>query len=335
MVVQTEFRIERDVTQAELPPAWSAIARAAGGGDESPVPVGLRALIAVSGREPVARLAYDSGTGFAGAPGTTGYVGWYAAAAADAGAALLRLAAEDLFDEGADRVVGPLNGSTWARYRVALPREAEVVDGEPFLGEPVNPDGDAAHFERAGYTPHLEYESRIVRAPRADAALAPAAARLSERGVVIRGIDLTRFDAELRAIHELSLLAFAENPYFTPVDFAEFAAMYAAVRPLVDPALVRLAVGPAGQMLGYVFAYVDPLPADRPRIVLKTLAAHPAARGLGLGRLLTDAVHQAAAERGMPVIHALMQASNFSKNISGRSDSEPFRRYRLFAAARP
>jgi GNAT superfamily N-acetyltransferase len=297
-------------------------------------PAGLRLLVARRDEAPVARLAFGAREGFAGAPGTTGFVGWYEAADAAAGVALLRLAAGELLDDGAARVVGPLNASTWARYRLALPRVAEIRDGEPFLSEPVNPPGYADHFERAGFRSYLEYESRIVRAPAADPGVEPAAARAAERGVGFRGIALERFDEEIRAIHELCLAAFAENPLYTPIGFEHFAAMYEAVRPLADPALVRLAHDAAGRLLGFVFAYADPLATSGPRTVLKTLAAHPAARGLGLGRLLTDGVHRVAAERGASVIHALMHVSNVSTNISARSESEPFREYRLYALER-
>jgi ribosomal protein S18 acetylase RimI-like enzyme len=282
----------------------------------------------------VARLGYGVRDGFAGAPGRTGFVGWYEASDGVVGAELLRRAVAELYAAGAERVIGPLEGSTWHRYRLMV-EEAGAPDPAaepPFLGEPVNPPEYPDHFEAAGFLPHLEYESRIVRAPRANPALQPAAERLRERGVEVAGIALERFEETIREIHELSLLAFAGNPYFTPIQLEEFTAMYAAVRPLADPALVRLARDGEGRLLGFVFAYVDPLAPGR--VILKTLATHPDARGLGLGGLLTDAVNAAAGERGAAVIHALMQVTNFSKRISARSESELFRRYRLYQAAR-
>ncbi|CAN5727337.1 hypothetical protein BH23GEM3_BH23GEM3_16690 [soil metagenome] len=331
---ENELRRERGVLAAEPPPGWAAVREAAGSPAEDRPPEGTRTLMAFRGAEAVARLGMGVRSGFAGAPGVTGFVGWYEAADGEAGAELLRQAAADLFGSGAERVVGPLNGSTWARYRLALSREVGIGDGAPFLSEPVNPPKYAEHFEAAGYRPHLEYESRIVRDPRPDPGLIPAAARLADRGVGIGGIDMQRYEEEIRSIHDLSLLAFARHPYYTPIGFADFSAMYTAIRPLVDPALIRLARDAEGRLLGYVFAYSDPLARGR-RIVLKTLASHPAARGLGLGGLLTDAGHRVAAERGQPVIHALMHLANLSENISRRSESAHFRSYRLYVAERP
>jgi GNAT superfamily N-acetyltransferase len=337
MTTGADFRLEI------LPPGpdgdadWAAVHRAAAGPPpDEPAPEPARRLVAYRGGEPVARLAFAARSGFTGAGGLTGYVGWYGATEAAAGAAALRHAASLLFAEGAERVVGPLNGSTWHRYRLALPRDGEIEDGGPFLSEPRNPPGYPDHFEAAGFRPHLEYETRLVRRPAADGSLAAARARLAEAGVGIRSLDPERFAEELPGLYGLSVLAFAENPYYTPIPFEAFGALYAPLRPLLDPALVRLAEDGEGRLLGYVFAFPDLLAAPgSPRIVLKTLAAHPAARGLGLGRVLVDEVHRAAAARGASVLHALMHLSNASRGISGRSESEPFRRYRLYAAARP
>jgi ribosomal protein S18 acetylase RimI-like enzyme len=295
---------------------------------------GIRPLQRNRGDQVVARVGIGSREGFAGAPGVTGFVGWYEATDGEAGTNLLGEAVAALYRSGADRVIGPLDGSTWQRYRLLLPDESARVDVEPpFLGEPTNPAEYPLHFAAAGFAPHLEYESRIVDRPAASPEAAAARERLLVRGIRVEGIDPSAFDRTIAEIHGLTHLAFAENPYFTPLDPAAFGAMYAAVRPLVDPALVRLARDAEGHLLGFVFAYVDPY--VRGRVVLKTLASHPDARGLGLGGVLTDEVNAAAGARGAAVIHALMQVTNFSRRISARSESRLLRSYRLYSAPRP
>ena len=298
------------------------------GGDE-------RRMVAYRDGQPVARLGFGARDGFAGAPGVTGYVGWYEASDDEAGSSVLAGAAERLLAEGARRVVGPLDGSTWHRYRVVMPREAEIEGGEPFLSEPANPPGWPRQFAKAGFHPLLEYETRLVRSPASDPDLAGRRAALAEGGVRVRALDLARYERELRALYELSVDAFAANPFYTPISFDEFAALYAGLRPLLDPNLVRLAERRDGALLGYVFAFPDALAApERPRIVLKTLAAHRDARGMGLGGILVDDIHAIAAERGAAVLHALMQVSNVSETISRRSGSELFRRYVLYGRER-
>ena len=51
-----------------------------------------------------------------GAPTMTGLIGHYAAADADAGAEMLEHAVDWHRAEGHERVIGPMDGSTWHRY---------------------------------------------------------------------------------------------------------------------------------------------------------------------------------------------------------------------------
>lgn len=314
-----------------------ASVRAAASPPDEPVQPSARCLLAYADDGmPGARLSLDVATDLQGAPGRTGLIGHYERADAAAGVALLRAAADRLAAEGVRRILGPINGSTWGRYRLALPAPPGEAAEPPFLSEPTNPAGYPDDFRQAGFRVAAEYESAIAddlsaADPRRDA----LAKGIAARGVVIRPVDLERFDEDLRAIHGLSVGAFAENLFYSPIDFGAFHARYAPLRPLLDPALVRLAEDAAGRLLGFVFAFPD-APGTRggrpTRVVLKTLATAPAARGLGLGTFLTDEVRRLAREMGYAsVIHALMQTDNTSIRIS-RHSGRVFRRYVLYGA---
>ncbi len=301
---------------------------------DDPLPFGWRAMFAYRGGNPVARLAVGLSRNMAVANPPAGFIGWYEATGAREGADLLRHARKALYDQGAGCVLGPLNGSTWGRYRVTLrPAAGDTAEAPPFLSEPWNPPEYPDHFRSAGFEPIMSYESRQVLMPEASEFDPMTAARLSDRRIRVRGLDPTAFDEELRGIFELSLAAFAGNSFFTPISLPEFRKRYSPMLPLVDPDLVRLAYDDNDRMVAFVFAFRDPNgPPDRPRIVLKTLATDPSARGLGLGSLLTDEIGRAAGERGAAVIHALMESSNLSKRISSHHESVLFRRYALFAS---
>lgn len=319
-------------------------------GPDDELPAGAECLVAYGAGRPVARLAVGMAPQLHGAPGPCGMVGWYEALDGEAGAVLLARAAAVLAERGAVRVLGPMNGSTWRRYRLALPAGPGEPAPTPFLAEPVNPPDYPAHFLAAGYAVAAEYESRAALLPPGEP---PASAEASGAplpdGIRIAALDPARFDDTLREIFDLSTAAFADNLFYSPIGFAEFAAAYLRMKPLLDPELVRLARGADGRLLGFVFAFPDPYDrvpdtvrarpaasarARRPRglrVVLKTLATAPEARGLGLGGRLSAEVHRVARERGAPsVVHALMQVDNASTNISGRLRGEPFRRYALY-----
>lgn len=315
------------------------------------VTAGAECLLAYDDGRPVARLAMGVAPQLHGALGPSGLVGWYEALDGEAGTALLVQARGVLAERGAARVLGPMNGSTWKRYRLALPPEPGEPAPTPFLTEPVNPPGYPAHFLAAGFTVAAEYESRAALRP-ADAAAESAGppaggAPPLPDGIGIAPLDPARFDDALRDIFDLSAAAFADNLYYTPIGFADFAAAYQKIRPMLDPELVRLARGADGRLLAFVFAFPDPFDrvpdvpgaasagvAPEPRgrrVILKTLATAPEARGMGLGRRLSEDVHRIAFARGAPaVVHALMQVDNSSTRISERLRGEPFRRYALY-----
>ncbi|HLM67105.1 MAG TPA: GNAT family N-acetyltransferase, partial [Longimicrobium sp.] len=302
---------------------------------EEPLPADARCLLVRRDGKPVARLACTLADDLHGAPGRSGLVGWFESSDSAAGIAVLRGAIERLAADGAVRVLGPMHGSTWSRYRLMLPREPIGAEMEPaFLSEPTNLADYPWQFRHAGFTVAAEYESAIIEdlsVP--DAKREQSAERIRARGAVVRPLDLDRFDDELRALYGLSVTAFAENLYYSPIPFDEFRARYLPLRPVLDPELVRLAEDADGRLLGFVFAFPDLLTMrdGRPtRAVLKTLATAPAARGLGLGTFLGDEVRRLAHEKGYAsVIHALMQSDNASVTIS-RHTARVFRRYALY-----
>jgi ribosomal protein S18 acetylase RimI-like enzyme len=177
------------------------------------------------------------------------------------------------------------------------------------------------------------YECRIEEPLEDEAIVTPEVeARALQGGTRIRALDPGRFHDELRPMFELSLAAFADNAYYTPIDFGSFVAQYERLRSLLDPELVLLAEDQGSRLLGFLFAYGDPVAAGRPtRLVVKTVASAPAARGMGLGSLLLDRVERRGFALGYrSAIHALMHVDNFSMKMSARHRARLFRRYALY-----
>ena len=302
-----------------------------------PVSKATRCLLAYHGADPVARLSYETADDLVGLPGWTGLVGHYEALQGSAGVQILRHACQLLSERNLDRVVGPMNGSSWRRHRLVLPLEegdSEAVP-EPFFTEPQNPTDYHRHFREAGFAICAQYESRIALNPGTPR---PRAERLAERhrraGITVRPLDLARFDTEVEALFEFCTIAFAGNRFYRRIRFSEFQCLYQRMYSILDPDLVRLAHGPDGRLLGLAFAVPDLFSDEgaRPtRVVLKTLASAPDARRHGLGIRLTDEVHAIASAKGyQAVIHALMHVDNHSAGFSRLYHSRLFRRYALY-----
>ena len=280
--------------------------------DES-LPEGATPLLA-----PGARLSY-------GLAGNLGWIGHYEAEDRAQGGTLLARACAALKALGAQRAYGPLNGSTWHRYRLVLP--AEDGGSPAFLGEPENPRHYAADFKAAGFSEAETYQSREALIsdglPHAESLPQRVQARYAP---LIRPLNLERYDDELKLIYDEAAESFDHNVLYAPAGLDEFLAIFRPLKALYDPELVRLCVDAQGRLLGHVAAY-----PDGKRVILKTLSARKEHRGRGLAHLLAYQIHDLAREKGyQSVVHAMMHDSNKSQGMS-----EPFghliRRYALFS----
>jgi hypothetical protein len=257
-----------------------------------------------------------------GAPGLTGIIGNLPPGA---DARLLVGACRELRDLGADRVVGPMEGSTWGRYRLALPGS----DTAPFTGEPDGAE-QIPTWEEAGFEPFAYYQSRSVRLPVRRPGSELLAERMRAAGIRVHEPVPTELGFRLPEMFAVGLRAFAGAFLYRPITFNEFLQVQGGGN-AADP-LVLLAESQGG-LLGFVYAYPDS--SDPSRIVMKTLAADPASPR-GTGAFLSDELHRVAAARGFQTgIHALMRDDNQSIRLSRRYGSGPLRRYVLMRWLRP
>ena len=260
-----------------------------------------------------------------------GYIGHYAAADDPAAAKLLTHACRILIGKGCTLAVGPLDGTTWRRYRFIVERGHEP----PFFMEPDNPDAWPRHFVAAGFKPFAGYLSTLntdleAKDPRAR----DIVRRMAVQDVQIRDIDPQRLDQELDGIYRLSLASFRKNLLYSPITQDEFIAMYSGIQPFLRRELTLVAEK-RGQTVGFLFAVPDVLQANHGRdidqVILKTIAVQPDRALAGLGRLLFTKVLASARELGYTrAVHALMHKANRSVNL-GQSKTRPMRRYALFA----
>ena len=259
----------------------------------------------------------------------TGVIGHYAAADAAAGQTVLARACELLALSGACVAIGPMDGTTWRRYRFVVERGEEPT----FLLEPDNPDEWPRHWVNAGFGTLASYTSAVVDdldSPESQAE--PVERALAGAGVTIRTLDLSQAEAELTRVFTLSLDAFADNFLYTPISREEFFVQYHAVLPHVRPELVLMAER-AGELVGFMFALPNILESPTggrvDTVILKTLAVAPAARAMGLGTALLVRAQRTARALGFRrAIHALIHEHNVSRRMSDRY-ARTIRRYAL------
>ena len=267
-----------------------------------------------------------------------GLIGHYAARDAAAGGVLLERACRELEARGCSVAVGPMDGSTWRRYRLVTERGTEPT----FFLEPDNPDDWPGHFLAVGFQPIAHYLSAVnADLRREDPRVGDVADRLSAQGIRIRPLDPRRAEADLRRIYAVSAVSFRNNFLYTPIAEAEFLGHYRTLLPVLCPELVLIAET-ADEPVGFIYAMPDLMQAERGHpvdtVIVKTLAVLPERSHAGLGTLLLAVCQGTASRLGYTrAIHALMHEQNVSRNMSRRF-AQPMRRYALFGkplGARP
>jgi GNAT superfamily N-acetyltransferase len=268
------------------------------------------------------------------AEGVLGTIGHFAARDAAAAEALLAHACRQLGARGCVRAVGPMDGSTWRRYRFVVERG----DAPPFVLEPDNPDIYPHYWRAAGFAPLAHYYSALQN----DLTLEPfpldrLLGRLRAGGIRIRPLRLEDIEGELRGVYRATRRSFARAFLYTPIDEGAYLRIYRPLLPLLRPELCLIAEreGSPG-VVGYLFALADAPQARRGErmdtLVIKTVAALPEVAPRGLGSALVGSLMRRAHGLGYHrAVHALMHESNASLRISRSYRARPLRRYALFA----
>ncbi|MCU0856977.1 MAG: hypothetical protein MUC65_01050 [Pontiellaceae bacterium] len=253
-----------------------------------------------------------------------------------------------LKEQGAQRIIGPMDGDTWHAYRL----NTGPFNMPPFIKEPWNPPYYPALFEAAGFSVIETYESSIVDHPDLAAANQEKFyTRCIKHGYTFEPITAKNYTETLPLIHQLSCLIFKDNTLYTAVDLEEFLRMYLPAKPLLQTGLSWMAYAPDKTPAGYVFTFPDYADALRAmkgktnvpaklrflyhkrkatRTCIKTLGAVPEKRGSGLTAALTYLSYKNSAALGYKqTLMCLMHSSNDSRRFGGNADRH-FRSYALY-----
>jgi GNAT superfamily N-acetyltransferase len=266
-----------------------------------------------------------------------GFIGHYESLNDEAAKELLEQACQHLSQNGCTLAIGPMDGTTWRKYRFVTESPLEAA---PFLLEPTHPPEYPKQWLQRGFAPLAHYTSALQNSLEADPAITERLdklvnTRLVKAGIRFRSLDVSRIEEELESIFDISLKSFADNFLYSPISKAEFMGSYKKLLPFAVPDLVLFAEL-NGEAIGYVFGVPDILQKQRGEtldtFIVKTLAVLPEHTNKGLGTVLVDLVVRKAKELGFKkAIHALMLETNQSQTISERFSGLLLRRYTLYS----
>ncbi|MCX6351948.1 MAG: hypothetical protein NTX03_08805 [Bacteroidetes bacterium] len=229
-------------------------------------------------------------------------------------------------ENGADFLIGPMNGSTWDSHRFA------TQTTELFLSENFHHHYYIRQFAENGFEEIADYVStRDVEMENNSPAIQKVEKRFENMGISIREINLDNWHHEMEIVYNLCITAFADNFLYTPITKEYFAAKYEKVKPIISPRYTLLAVEEDGTCAGVVFAFPNLLNKEKKELILKTLARHPDKKYMGIGQWLGDKITGRAKEDGFSsIIHAFMFEDNYSKKLSAKYHGILIKNYVLF-----
>ncbi len=225
-------------------------------------------------------------------------------------------------------LIGPMNGSTWDNYRVATDNfeYKYVLDFE-------HPPYYAALLESVAQCHVLStYHTKIDCILAYDVEKCQRAEALFHASKLrVRNIDLTNYEAELSRIYQFCMVSFHENLLFTPLAEAVFIEKYRPLKSFLQEKYILIAEDNLGEIKGLMFAIPDFINPTEKGIVLKTLARSPDNQYVGLGTYLGKLLYdQMKIDQFKYAIHAFMEQSNISNNLSRSFSGVTIKNYKLY-----
>jgi GNAT superfamily N-acetyltransferase len=176
-----------------------------------------------------------------------------------AAAALIDAAAEWTREKGCEALVGPVNPST--NYECGL--LVHGFDTPPRVMMTYNPPRYAELLEGCGLEKAKDlyaYESPVHSGSLERLRRVTERTRRREPELTVRDVNLKAFRDEVHIIRDIYNSAWEKNWGFVPTSEAEFAWLAKDLKPLVDPALLKIALF-AGEPVGFLLALPDVNPA--------------------------------------------------------------------------
>jgi GNAT superfamily N-acetyltransferase len=141
-------------------------------------------------------------------------------------------------------------------------RQACLIDGfdqDVYVEHTWNYPYYQEFIERYGFTKAMDYHAHMIdlSEPLTDRLAEVADAVRKREKIETRALDMSKFDSELRMVIDIYNQAWAQNWGFLPIEQWEVDALVEALKPIIDPGLVRFAFY-KGKPIAVLGAFPDP-----------------------------------------------------------------------------
>lgn len=228
--------------------------------------------------------------------------------------------------KGKTTIIGPMSGSTWYDYRIAIPNNNPL-----FFTEFFTPPYYNEILQKTGFSCLAKYKSTHATTYEVDEKKLEQCNKLfNEKGVTVRNLDLNNFEKDLEQIFLVSLEGFKNNFLYSPIAKEEFMQKYLPLKQLIDPATVFL-VFDGEKCVGFSMSLINLLNKEKKQLVMKSAARLPDYKYKGLGTWFNELTKRGAKQRGYKeLIPAFIIDDSISeRTFSNSNNSVLYREYEL------
>ena len=167
-----------------------------------------------------------------------GYIGLYETRYNEKSVSLFRTIEGKAKELGLKKLVGPIDGSIWIKYRFKI----DNFNREPYTCEPYNRKGYKVNWEDNGYKVCEEYISNYMRVPtecseKEDKLLE----RFKKRGYEIVTLREKKFKYVIGEIYDLMIRLYSGFPMFKGITKEQFMELYSPLSKILNEDMVFLA----------------------------------------------------------------------------------------------
>ncbi len=157
-------------------------------------------------------------------------------------------------EKGFTKIVGPLDGSFWLKYRLKI----NEFD-RPYTGEPYNKDYYYNLFIRNGFVVKEHYISSVYK--RLDKSynnekFERILSSFREKGYIVESPDFSKWDTMVKDVHTLINDLYSDFPTYKPISLSNFSKLFADYKKIIDPKMAKIAYY-RGEAVGFYISIPD------------------------------------------------------------------------------
>jgi hypothetical protein len=167
---------------------------------------------------------------------------------------------------GLKKIKTPIDLNLYVKYRIKLPG-----GGDPFWGEPIYPDYYHDLFHRCGFSEIARWDTYEIKKWDGIKDYLLKRKKLGKKTqsvhnksldknlrTSIRCVEMSKWDEELKIIHQLFNEAYQSMPEWEPISFSQFKIIYDDFKYIINP-LYAYIVELRGKPVGFSINFADPL----------------------------------------------------------------------------